>query len=37
MADIKISDMMRMQMNLWEQHKDTGSTEAKFWQELYCG
>ena len=31
MADIKISDMMRMQMNLWEQHKDTWSPmEAKF-------
>ena len=31
MADIKISDMMRMQVNLWEQHKDTWSPmEAKF-------
>ena len=31
MADIKISDMMRMQVNLWEQHKDTCSPmEAKF-------
>ena len=31
MADIKISDMMRMQMNLWEQHKDTWSPmEAEF-------
>lgn len=31
MADIKISDMMNMQMNLWEKHKDTWSPmEAEF-------
>lgn len=31
MKDLKISDMMNMQMGLWEQHKDTWSPmEAEF-------
>ena len=35
MADIKISDMMRMQMNLWEQHKDTWSPWKQNSEEFY--
>lgn len=35
MPDIKISDMMSMQMDLWEQHKDTWSPmEAEFGRDF---
>ena len=35
MSDIKISDMMNMQINLWEQNKDTWSPmEAEFGRDF---